>query len=330
MRGAILIVLFIAVSTGLLAAQPPQYKFAFTVKVEEAEPVMVSAAVPPGTSHRLQATQHLRFEIEAPATVDSRSVTVVKLIDDSSGQPVTRIHTQRGGPVTLDRAATYTICGNRVIAQGPSPTQAASCSGLPPMAAMEPIIGQCGDCGGPFEGMPASFTSHVRIAPVGEPGEPITVTGRVLDADGKPRSGVIVYAYHTDKDGIYPPPSPPRSVHSDHQGRLRAWAQSDSKGRYTFDTIRPGSYPNTDVPQHIHMHVVERGCATYVLDEMVFTDDPKLTPEMLEALSHGFGGNAVVTPKRVNGGKGWRVVRDIHLGEKIPGYPGCTSAHGTT
>ena len=330
MRSTIRIALLAVFSTSVLAAQSPQYKFVFAVKVEDGEPVRINAAVPPGTSHRLQATQHLRFEVEAPTTLDSRSVTVVKLIDDSSGQPVVRAFTQRGGPVTLDRESTYTICGDRVILQGPNPPQPASCSGLPSMADMEPIIGKCGDCGGPFEGMPESFASHVRIAPVGEPGEPITVTGRVLDADGKPRKGVIVYAYHTDKDGIYPPPNPPRSMHSDHQGRLRAWAQTDAKGRYTFDTIRPGSYPNTDVPQHIHMHVVERGCATYALDEMVFTDDPKLTPEMLEAVSHGFGGNAVVTPKRPSGGKGWRAVRDIHLGQNIPGYPGCKSADGTS
>ena len=49
---------------------------------------------------------------------------------------------------------------------------------------------------------------------------------------------------------------------------------TDAKGRYTFETIRPASYPDATIPQHIHMHVIERGCATYYIDELVFTDDP--------------------------------------------------------
>jgi protocatechuate 3,4-dioxygenase, beta subunit len=33
------------------------------------------------------------------------------------------------------------------------------------------------------------------------------------------------------------------------------------EGRYSFRTIRPGSYPGTRVPQHIHYEVTAEGQA---------------------------------------------------------------------
>lgn len=96
---------------------------------------------------------------------------------------------------------------------------------------------------------------------------------------------------------------------------------SDADGAYAFDTIRPGSYPGRRDPAHIHMHVIERGCATYYIDDVVFTDDPLLTPEHERQMSRGRGGKGVTTPARTNGQ--WNVVRDIHLGMNIPDYPQC-------
>jgi protocatechuate 3,4-dioxygenase beta subunit len=188
---------------------------------------------------------------------------------------------------------------------------------------VDAVVGRCADCAGPYEGLPQEISARARIAPASEPGEPLSLTGRVTGADGKPRSGVIVYAYHTNAQGIYPEPKPPRSIASNHHGQLRGWTRTDARGRYTFDTIRPGGYPNGGEPQHIHMHVIEPGCATYFIDEVVFTDDPRLTPEMRQRVAHGLGGSAVITPRRA--GKTWQVVRDIHLGENIPGYPGCAA-----
>jgi|GEM_PF-378160 len=316
-------VVLIAASGSLLAAQPSQYKFALTVKVGDAEPVSINASLPPGTTHRLQATQALKFDIEVPAPQGPVQATIVKLIDEASGTPFVLATTWIGGPVTLERVSMYTVCGDRVIHLGPAASQPAGCEVLLPMATPDPVFGQCGDCAGPYEGMPASIAARARIAPADEPGEPMVVTGRVLGADGKPRRDIIVYAYHTDAHGIYPEPKTPRSTQSNHHGRLRGWALTDARGRYTFETIRPASYPGTDQPAHIHMHVIERGCGTYFIDELLFTDDPFLTPRMRQELSHGFGGSGITTPERAGAGRTWQVVRDIELGRNIPDYPGC-------
>ena len=191
-----------------------------------------------------------------------------------------------------------------------------------PRGVREPVVGlPCEGCEAVFEGMPATLRSQARIAPEGSPGQPMVVTGRVFARDGKPRAGIVIYAYQTDAGGVYPRPKASHGRASDRHGALRGWAVTDAEGRYRFDTIRPGSYPSRDTPEHIHLHVIERGCATYYIDDLMFTDDPLATPALLRAHHAGRGGNGLVTPSRANGG--WQAVRDIRLGEGIAGYPAC-------
>lgn len=193
----------------------------------------------------------------------------------------------------------------------------------PSTPVQEAIAGlPCEGCEAVFVGMPANLESRARIAPRDEKGERMVLSGRVLDAQGEPRAKVIVYAYHTDAGGIYPRPAKSLGGAADRHGRLRGWALSDADGRYSFETIRPAPYPGGSAPAHVHMHVIERGCATYYIDEILFTDDPILKPQVRDSQPRR-GGSGVVTPARVAGV--WQVTRDIHLGRNIPGYPGCES-----
>ena len=324
MRSAFLLVpMALLIATGLRAAESPPYQFTLTVKHGDAKPVVLHASYPGETTHVLPVTKSLKLEIQTPTPRDEFPATLAKLIDESSGTATVLAAARDGGPSTQPRSATFVVCPGRVILQNPSLKELARCADLLPMAKPDRVIGRCNDCAGPYEGLPDKITSRSRIAPADEPGEPLTVTGRVFGSDGKPQANVIVYAYQTDKNGIYRTPNPPRSTSSNHHGPLRGWVVSDEQGRYTFDTIRPANYPNTTVPQHIHMHVIERGCATYFIDELMFTDDPKLTPELLKQLNQGFGGTAIGTPRRDGPGKPWQVERDIYLGKNLPDYPGC-------
>lgn len=188
--------------------------------------------------------------------------------------------------------------------------------------AQAPVVGlPCEGCEAVFDGLPASPTSTTPIAPAGEPGAAMTLTGRVLAPGGRPLSGVVVYIYQTNAKGVYPPPARPTGRAADRHGALRGWALSGAGGRYTFETIRPGTYPTRDAPAHVHMHVIERGCATYYIDDVVFTDDPLLTPAERQKLATPRGGTGIVTPERIDGR--WVVTRDIVLGLNVPGYPAC-------
>jgi protocatechuate 3,4-dioxygenase beta subunit len=173
-----------------------------------------------------------------------------------------------------------------------------------------------------FVGLPASFGSPARIAPIGQQGERLHLRGRVIDPSGKPAAGVIVYAYHTNSAGIYPSDSALRDTSAARHGKLRGWARSNERGEYEFDTIRPGPYPGRRDPQHIHMHVIEPQRCTYYIGNVEFTDDPRLTPALRARSGLLRGGSGVVNPVRDAGGV-WQASRDIHLGENIPGYASC-------
>jgi protocatechuate 3,4-dioxygenase beta subunit len=123
------------------------------------------------------------------------------------------------------------------------------------------------------EARPATVGSVARIAPEGEPGTPLVILGRVYQADGRsPAAGVLVFAYQTDARGLYDDPSA-----GPHSWRLKGWARTDSQGRFEFRTIRPASYPNSNIAQHVHVHLegdsVPRGWST----ELHFEDDPKIS-----------------------------------------------------
>ena len=174
----------------------------------------------------------------------------------------------------------------------------------------EPIIGgPCERCKNVFVGLPETLTSGARIASVDEPGEPLVITGTVTTPTGDPAPRIIVYAYHTDAKGIYP-------RGTTRHGSLRAWVRTDKNGRYSFDTIRPASYPNTTIPQHVHMHVIEPGKATYYIDDVKFDDDPSLT-ERQRSNRRNRGGDGLSHPEKDADGV-WHVRRDITLRLNVP------------
>ncbi len=179
----------------------------------------------------------------------------------------------------------------------------------------ERIVGTpCEGCELVFQGMPQDLGPDARIAPIDEPGEPLRIEGTVYHSNGNPASGIIVYAYHTNAGGVYP-------EGSTRHGRLRGWAKTDTSGHYSFQTIRPGAYPGREVPEHVHMHVIEPGRCTYYVDSIHFSDDPRLTAEERRR-QPGRGGSGLANPRRMSDGS-LVVIRDIHLGRNVPGYQAC-------
>jgi protocatechuate 3,4-dioxygenase beta subunit len=139
---------------------------------------------------------------------------------------------------------------------------------------------------------PTDASSRVTIAGTDEPGTRLTVSGRVLGQDGQPLAGASIYVYHTDANGEYIPGS---SGGSDRP-RLFAYLRSDGQGRYAFTTIRPGSYPNSRNPGHVHFEVSAPGAQPRVY-EIVFEGDPFIPSAFRDQARAPFGGVAIVTPR---------------------------------
>ena len=56
--------------------------------------------------------------------------------------------------------------------------------------------------------------------------------------------------------------------------RLRGYMKTDAKGRYSYRTIRPGSYPNSRIPAHIHTQLWSGGYEPQYNQDLNFADDP--------------------------------------------------------
>jgi len=189
----------------------------------------------------------------------------------------------------------------------------------------ESIVGGCGSCAnvtsdqpGTSPAMlvdqPATPPTHARIGPINEPGEPLRIKGKVLDASGAPRAGVVVYAFQSNREGVH-------VLTADKRLTLRGWALSDAQGDYSFDTIRPSNVVKDD-PAHIHFSVREVGRCAYFIDDIVFADDPLLTESQRQKAKDARGGSGIVSLRKDLNGV-WQATRDIKLGLNVPGYEHC-------
>lgn len=141
---------------------------------------------------------------------------------------------------------------------------------------------------------PKVLTSRARIAPAGEPGTPLVVHGRVFSSDGRtPARGLCVFAYHTDRNGIYAEPGK-----GPHVWRLRGWAETDSEGRFEFETIRPAPYPGRSAAAHIHLTIEGPGVPRFSAG-LLFADDNLVTAaERKESARQGTFGSVVAVQVR--------------------------------
>lgn len=115
---------------------------------------------------------------------------------------------------------------------------------------------------------PARLAASSRIASVSEPGTPLSIEGRVL-ANGRPVANALVFAWQTDANGVYDRPGRPA-----HSWRLRGWARTDERGAFSFQTIRPASYPRSRIEAHVHFTVETTDGRRYFADDLNFADDP--------------------------------------------------------
>lgn len=145
----------------------------------------------------------------------------------------------------------------------------------------------------------------------------LKITGTVFKQDGKtPAQNVIIYIYHTNRQGIYQTRGDEAGLAKRH-GFIRGWIKTGKDGKYTFYTFRPAAYPNRSEPEHIHIIVKEPDKNEYYLDDYFFSDDPLLTTSKRNKLTNR-GGSGIMKPTAENGML--TIKRDIILGKNIPNY----------
>jgi protocatechuate 3,4-dioxygenase beta subunit len=147
----------------------------------------------------------------------------------------------------------------------------------------------------------------------GEPlGERITVTGRLLDGDGRPVPGTLIEVWQANAAGRYAHPvdNHPAPLDPNFSGAGRC--MTDSAGRYRFITIKPGAYPwhnhpNAWRPAHIHFSLLGRAFPQRLITQMYFPGDPLFSQDPIF--------NSIPDPKARE-----RLISRFDLGLTQPGW----------
>lgn len=134
----------------------------------------------------------------------------------------------------------------------------------------------------PFPSPPANISETARLAPEDEPGERLVIAGTVYQSDGKtPYTGLVLYLYQTDASGVYN-----KTDNSWMRPRLHGWVKTDKNGRYKVNTIKPGSYPGSRNPAHIHAIVRLPDEQPQWIDDFLFEGDPFLSERDLKQFAN--------------------------------------------
>jgi protocatechuate 3,4-dioxygenase beta subunit len=124
------------------------------------------------------------------------------------------------------------------------------------------------------ESRPTTITSTGRIASRGEPGIPLVIHGTIVSPDGHtPAKGVVVHAYHRDRNGFDFGPNDAALT----TWRLQGWVKSDDQGHFEFQTIRPAPDHMGREGSHIHFTVESRDHGRQWAPVFFFSDDPLVT-----------------------------------------------------
>ncbi|MFT4668080.1 MAG: protocatechuate 3,4-dioxygenase beta subunit [Gammaproteobacteria bacterium] len=194
-----------------------------------------------------------------------------------------------------------------------------SCKGQTTKNENKIVGGPCEDCEAAldYKLLNLSPKSVVTLTGFNETNPKLKITGTVYKSDGKtPAENVILYIYHTSRDGIYEPSNNPIGWEKRH-GKFRGWLITNTNGEFTFYTFRPAPYPEVQESEHIHMYVKEPDKIPYYIDNFMFLDDPTLKQEDIESQKNR-GGSGLINLKEQNGILiGYR---DIILGLNIPNY----------
>ena len=122
------------------------------------------------------------------------------------------------------------------------------------------------------------LTVHGKSAPLGEK---MVLTGRLLDADGRPIRRSLVEVWQANASGRYAHPGDRHDAPLDPNLLGIGRTFTDDEGRYRFVTIKPGAYPWQNHPfawrpQHIHFSLLGNAPVQRLITQMYFPGDPLL------------------------------------------------------
>jgi len=151
-----------------------------------------------------------------------------------------------------------------------------------PLVVLDPATADGTQLTGPVFGDDAvqAGDDDLTVGPDGEAvGQRIVLTGRLLDASGRPIPSSLIEIWQANASGryIHKRDQHPAPIDPNFTGVGRTLTDDD--GGYTFTTIKPGPYPwknhhNAWRPAHIHFSLFGLEFTQRMITQMYFPGDP--------------------------------------------------------
>jgi protocatechuate 3,4-dioxygenase alpha subunit len=135
---------------------------------------------------------------------------------------------------------------------------------------------------GPFFSIGLCRLYRDDLAVPGVAGERVTISGRILDGDGKPVPDGVIEIWQANSQGKYahPEDEQDRPLEKEFTGFGRV--ATDINGRFHFSTIKPGRVPGLDAPNgkptlqapHLAISIFTRGLLRRLVTRMYFPVEP--------------------------------------------------------
>jgi protocatechuate 3,4-dioxygenase beta subunit len=163
------------------------------------------------------------------------------------------------------------------------PTRGEAAQGTRTVAVDAPSTGRLGPGG--------EVARTAETVAKGRGGQWLVVSGTVYAEDcTTPLAGASIEVWQTNAAGEY---GPGQGTSDERCCYLAAALRTDQRGRYRFETVKPGHYKGEERPPPAHIHFeVRHPEVAGVLTELLFEGDPWLGPDPP---------GAVVRPERVPG-----------------------------
>ncbi len=120
------------------------------------------------------------------------------------------------------------------------------------------------------------IADHVLSTP-GTVGEHVRIEGQLLDGNGEPVPDALIEIWQANHHGRYAHPDDGREdVPLDPGFRGFGRAGTDERGRYRFETVKPGRVPgrgNALQAPHVNLVVFARGMLSHAFTRIYFADE---------------------------------------------------------
>jgi protocatechuate 3,4-dioxygenase alpha subunit len=187
-------------------------------------------------------------------------------------------------------------------------------SGITPSQTIGPFSAFALTSKEPGKEYPGSQLIGANLVTPDATGERIRVEGRVLDGAEAPIEGVLLEIWQADAQGRYAHPRDARALpNASFKGFGRV--ETDTAGRFKFDTIKPGAVPGPEGKMqapHIVVAIHVRGLLVHLYSRIYFADEAANAEDPILALVPAERRDTLIAPRvQAEGKLTYRF--DIHL-----------------